>query len=94
MDIIIEHDQEHHRFIAEVDGQISHLKYEVLPDGKTLGYVSTFVPVELRGQHIAGKIVKFALDYAKENNYKVMPLCSFVQAYVEAHPEYDEIIVT
>jgi len=94
MDIIIEHDKEHHQFIATVDGKVSHLKYEVLPDGKTLGFVSTFVPIELRGKHIAGQIVKFALEYAKENKNKVIPLCSFVQAYVDSHPEYNEIIVT
>lgn len=93
MNVIVTHDKEHHKFITEVEGKISHLQYEASPDGKTLSYVSTFVPVELRGRQIAQQIVKFALDYAKENNYYVIPLCSFVQEYVDHHPEYNDIIV-
>ena len=93
MNIVVEHDKEHHKFISDLEGKVSHLQYKVLPDGKTLGYVSTFVPVELRGRKIAQQIVKVALDYAKENNYKVIPLCSFVQDYVDHHPEYNDIIV-
>lgn len=93
MNIVVEHDKENHQFISEVEGKISHLKYEVLPDGKTLDYVSTYVPPELRGRQIAGQIVKFALDYAKENKLRVIPSCSFVQAYIKSHPEYNAIVV-
>lgn len=89
----IEHDKENHQFISEVEGKVSHLKYKVLPDGKTLDYVSTYVPPELRGRQIAEQIVKTALDYAKENKYKVIPSCSYVHAYVERHPEYKDIVI-
>lgn len=93
MNIVIEHDKKNHQFISEVEEKISHLKYTVLPDGKTLNYMSTYVPPELRGRQIAEQIVKFALDYAKENNYKIIPSCSYVDMYVKRHPEYNEIVV-
>jgi len=93
MDIIIEHDIENKQFISEVDGRISHLSYDVLPESNTLNYLSTYVPPELRGRQIGRKIIKFALDYAKENNFKIIPTCSFVRAYIENHPEYDDIVV-
>lgn len=93
MNIVIEHDKKNHQFTSEVEGRISHLKYTALPDGKTLDYMSTYVPPELRGRQIAEQIVKFALDYAKENNYKVIPSCSYVDMYVKRHPEYNEIVV-
>ena len=93
MNIVIEHDQENSQFVSEIDGKISYLKYEMLPDGKTLDYLSTYVPSELRGRQIAGQITKFALDYAKENHYKVIPSCSYVQAYIESHPEYQDLVL-
>jgi predicted GNAT family acetyltransferase len=91
MNIVVEHDKENQQFISEVEGKISHLKYEVLPDGKTLDYVSTYVPPELRGREIAGTLVKFALEYAKENHYSVIPSCSFVRSYMDRHPEYQDM---
>ena len=93
MEIKIIHDKEHHKFVCEIEGKISHLKYKVLPDGKTLDYRSTYVPPELRGRQIADQMVKAGLEYAKANKYKVIPSCSFVRAYIERHPEYKEIVV-
>lgn len=93
MDVVITHNKENHSFITEVEGKISHLKYTVLPDGKTLNYISTYVPSELRGRHIAEQIVKTALEYAKNNNFKVIPTCSYVDMYVKRHPEYKDLIV-
>jgi predicted GNAT family acetyltransferase len=93
MSLIIAHDKENNQFIAEVEGKISHLKYTVSPDGKILDYMSTYVPPELRGRQIAGQLAKFALDYAKENDYRVIPSCSFVQAYIQGHPEYQDLVV-
>lgn len=93
MTVIVEHDKENHQFFTEVEGKTSYLKYTVSPDGKILDYVSTYVPPELRGRQIAGQIVQVALDYAKENKLRVIPTCSFVQAYLESHPEYQEVVV-
>ena len=92
MNIEIEHDKENHQFIYEINGKTAHLKYKVLPDGKILDYMSTYVPPELRGQQIAAQLVKVGLDYARANNYKVIPSCSYVRAYIERHPEYNDLL--
>lgn len=92
MHITIEHDTEGHQFFSMVDGKKSWLNYTALPDGKTLDYRSTFTPPELRGQGIARKIVEFALEYAKENHYKVIPSCPYVRSYIEDHPEFRALI--
>ena len=93
MSIVVKHDKTKHQFTSEVEGKIAKLDYLVMPDGKILDYVSTYVPPELRGRQIAGQIVKAALEYAKENKLRVIPSCSFVQAYIEGHPEYQEVVV-
>ncbi|MBI9073390.1 MAG: N-acetyltransferase [Melioribacteraceae bacterium] len=84
MDVL--HDKENNRFVYSVDNIEAQLKYHDLGNN-TLEYYSTFVPNELRGQGIAGKLVKFAADYAKENGIKVVPTCSFVVKFYERNPE-------
>jgi len=92
MTLEIHHDKDHTQFVAMVDGKKAMLQYIPLPDGKTLNYYHTFVPPELRERHIGKDLVKYALDYARENHFKVIPQCPFVRAYIENHPEYNDII--
>jgi predicted GNAT family acetyltransferase len=88
----IQHDKDHTQFVAVIEGKTAMLKYFPLPEGKVLNYHHTFVPPELRGQHIGQDLVKYALDYAVSNGYKVVPQCPFVRAYIERHPEYKDLI--
>lgn len=90
----IVHHQTSHQFITEVEGKIAHLDYTPSIDGKVLDYHHTFVPLELRGRHIAQDIVKFALEYAKANHFKIIPTCSFVERYIEQHPEYQSLVAS
>ena len=92
MNITIEHDTEGHQFFSVIEGKRAWLNYTALPDGKTLDYRSTFTPPELRGKGIAGKIVKFALEYARENHYKVIPSCPYVRSYIEQDPQFRTLV--
>lgn len=92
MTFIIQHDPEHNQFATMVDGKRATLSYQILPGEKTLDYYSTFVPPELRGRNIGQEIVKFALDYAKEHHYKVIPSCSFIKAFIKRNPGYKRIL--
>lgn len=92
MTLTITHNPDDKEFKAVVEGKTAFLSYNVSPDGKTLNYFTTFVPPEIRGRHIAQNIVKFALDYAKENNFRVIPSCPFVKAYIDRHPEYKDLL--
>jgi len=47
----------------------------------------TEVPRSQRGQGIAEALVRFALDFARENKLEVIPTCRFVQAYLKRHPD-------
>jgi len=90
MELDIQHDIDRRRFFAEIDGATAHLDYrEAGP--KKLDYKHTFVPEELRGEGVGGRLVKHALEYAKEKGFEVIPSCPFVESYVEEHPEYREL---
>ena len=61
-------------------------------DGEAMLFTHTGVPPALRGRGIAGKLTAAALDYARDHDLKIVPLCSYVAAYVERHPEYQSLV--
>lgn len=88
----IEHKPDTHEFVALIEGKPATLRYHIMPGEKTLDYYSIFAPPELRGRHIGDDIVQFALEYAIENGYSIIPSCPFVKLYIDRHPEYQNVI--
>ncbi len=74
-----------------------------LPTDERVGYVDyvaevdqvvlthTVVPDRYAGRGFAGQIVKFVLDDIRASGKKVVPVCSYVRAYIERHPEYADL---
>jgi uncharacterized protein len=91
MDLEIQHDKERKKFFTLIDGREAYLTYRNNGDN-ILIFDHTYVPFNLRGQNIAGKIVKFALDYAKENNFKIIPACSYVHAYIDKNQQFNDLV--
>ncbi len=87
----IKHDKETNKFYVKLDSGEANLTYSYRQED-ILDYKSTYVPNEHRGQGIAGEITDKALQYAKENNLKVVPSCPFVEDYINHHEEYSDII--
>jgi len=86
----VTHDIDKQKFYMVVDGLESHLEYARMNSILNLNH--TYVPNELRGKGIAGKIVKAALTYAEENNLKIIPSCSYVADYIQRHKEYEFLV--
>jgi predicted GNAT family acetyltransferase len=80
-----------HRLELEVEGNIAFIEYKL--DGDTLILIHTEVPAALEGKGAGSAIVQKALQYAKDNNYKIVPICPFVQSYLKRHKEWRDIIV-
>ena len=86
----VTHDIKKQKFYMVVDGLESHLEYARMNSVLNLNH--TYVPNELRGKGIAGKLVEAALTYVKENKIKIKPTCSYVAEYVRRHKEYEELV--
>lgn len=86
----ITHNQAANRFETTVDHQTGYISYQ--ERGDTLVYDHTIVPQALGGRGIGSALVKQALAYARENDKKVVPQCSFVSAYISKHPEYQDLL--
>ncbi|QCB32140.1 N-acetyltransferase [Psychrobacter sp. PAMC27889] len=84
------HNQSANRFETSIDNQTGYISYQ--ERGDALVYDHTIVPQALGGRGIGSALVKQALDYARENDKKVVPQCSFVSAYISKHPEYQDLL--
>lgn len=78
-------------FETFIEGHRAYLSYEIVDD-TTLNYNHTIVPKALDGQGIGTALVKYALEYAKAHHKKIVPSCSFVVAFIQRRPEYQDII--
>jgi len=89
-DIDITHHGIPGRFVAEVDGHVAHLDYEM--DGGIMHITHTRVPEVIGGRGIAGQLVEAAFHHAREQGWKVRPLCEYAAAWVRRHPEYADLL--
>lgn len=89
MTITIHHEPETRRFITTVDGHEGYIEYS--RHGDTLSIDHTIVPSAIGGRGIAGELVKAGLDYARTEGLKVHPACSYADAWMRRHPEYDAL---
>jgi predicted GNAT family acetyltransferase len=51
----------------------------------------TWVPEAIGGRGIAGELVKAAFDWARAEDLKVRPACSYSDAWMRKHPEYEPL---
>lgn len=61
---------------------LAELNFNKVDPGKIDAY-HTFVDSSLRGQGIAEKLYVELLKYAKENAYKIIPTCSYVEKRIQ-----------
>jgi predicted GNAT family acetyltransferase len=82
-----------HRFEIREGSDLAVLEYR-LRNGDRLVLTHTGVPPHLEGRGFGTLLARSALEYAREHQLRVVPLCSFVQAYLQRHPEYTNLVET
>lgn len=78
------------RFEARVNQHTAVLEYILTK--QEIVYTHTEVPKNLEGQGIASHLAKTALEYARDHDLKVMPLCPYMATYMRRHPEYRSLL--
>ena len=61
-------------------------------EGDTIVFTHTVVPAAVEGRGVGSKLIRFALDSARDRGLKVVAQCSFVRAYIDKHPEYRDLL--
>lgn len=85
----VQHHPEKTRFELEYGGKVAFAEYA--ERGETIVLTHTWVPPEMRGGGVAGLLVRAALVWAREQKKKVVPQCSYVEVYLQRHPEFADL---
>jgi predicted GNAT family acetyltransferase len=83
----IAHEPTRRRFTTEVDGQAGYLVYERAGDVMVITH--TRVPAAIGGRGIAARLLQAAVDHARAEGMKVDPQCSYADAWMRRHPQFD-----
>lgn len=64
-----------------------------VPTGSSLIIIDgTFVSDELRGQGAGKILLKAVVEWARQENKKIIPLCPFAKAQMEKEEEYHDVL--
>ena len=83
------HEPEHQRFTLPTT-PVSVLDYRLAP-GRVV-FTHTGVPPAHQGQGLAARLVEAGLHWARDQGLKVEPACSYVQTYLQRHPEWQPLV--
>jgi uncharacterized protein len=86
----VHHDEAAQRFVVDLDGHQGVLEY-TLAQG-VMRLVHTGVPAAIGGRGVAANLVRNALDFARARGYKVRPDCSYAEAWMQRHPEQQDLL--
>jgi predicted GNAT family acetyltransferase len=89
-DLRVFHDEVAHRFELQVAGLRALLTYRRFPDRLIIDH--TEVPKPVQGKGLAAKLASSALDFARENHLRVVPLCPYVSGFLRRHLEYQDLL--
>jgi predicted GNAT family acetyltransferase len=78
-------------FYIDVDGrQEAEMTYSVAGTGRII-IDHTEVSDKLRGKNAGKQLVAAAVEHARKNKLKILPLCPFARAVFERTREYDDV---
>jgi predicted GNAT family acetyltransferase len=79
------------RFEWDEDGVTSFCDYSIAQDGtRALLHVET--PVAARGRGAAGRLMDAIIDYARAENFKLAPVCSYAVAHLHRRREAHDLL--
>ena len=73
-----------------IGGKMAFLAYRRTPHEIALSHTET--PRDLEGRGLGSKVVRTALEFAREHALKVVPLCPFVVWFIREHQEYADLV--
>lgn len=77
--------------MAEADGRVVAMAVYQLRAGRHI-FVHTEVSNDYGGKGVGSALARFALDDVKAQGGTVVPLCPFIAAWIQRHPEYREMV--
>lgn len=78
-------------YLIVVDGSpVGRAEYRTIEDRRV--FTHTEVDEEYSGMGLANRLVRFALDDMQEQGKSIVPICPFFAAYIQKHPEEQDLL--
>ena len=78
------------RWRVNVDGHVAEMTYSRASD-QLIIIDHTEVPDALRGRGVGQALVLRAVEDARREGFRIIPLCPFAKAQFERHPEWRDV---
>jgi uncharacterized protein len=89
----VENRADERRYVLLAGGEpAGELVYRRRGEG-VIALLHTEVDTHLRRRGLGGALVSGVLEDARRRGLRVVPICPFVEAFVESHPEYAALVV-
>lgn len=79
------------RYEVRLDGALAGFS-QYRQNGQRTVFTHTEVDPAFEGKGLGSALVKGALDDVRAAGRSAVPLCPFVKAYIERHPEYQDLV--
>lgn len=87
----VENNKAQKRFEIQVEGQVAVAEY--MRVANRMIFTHTEVPTGLEGNGLGSMLAKTALEFAKKESLRVIPLCPYIAAYIKKHREYVPLVM-
>ena len=89
-EIVVRDNPEARRFETTVNGHLAIAEYRLVDGG--IMFTHTEVPEALEGQGVGSALARAGLRSARERQLQVLPVCTFFAAYIQRHPEEQDLL--
>lgn len=86
----VRHNETASRYEMEVGGHTAVAEYRRA--GRVVTFTHTEVPRELEGQGVGSNLIAGALADVRGQDLRIVPECPFVAAYIQRHPELQDLV--
>ena len=80
-------------FYIEQDKKIVAEMVYTMPAADKMIIEHTEVSEKLQGQNVGFQLVKNAVEFARANKIKIIPLCTFTNSVFKKRPEFADVLV-
>ncbi len=92
--MLVQHKQNNGKgffYIGDEDNRLAEMIY-TMPSPFKMIIEHTEVSDELRGKNAGYQMVDAAVEYARTNNIKIIPLCPFANSVFKKKPEFHDVL--
>ena len=90
LEIPLQKNENDHQFQITIEGYKALIVYK--EHASTISLIHTEVEAALEGKGAATAVIEKTLAYIEAHNYKLIPICPLVFAYIKRHPEWKRIV--